>query len=93
MLKEIEKTCIFTPNCLDHLLLMASYPVTIAMTITGLDLKCARGMNKQLLKTLGADVLSSRKKVRKTVWGLASTPACTSEAYVTHHTSFLLKAK
>ena len=26
-------------------------------------------MNEQLLKTSGADVLSSRKKVRKTSWG------------------------
>ena len=26
-------------------------------------------MNKQLLKTPGADVLSSRKKLRKTLWG------------------------
>ena len=31
-------------------------------------------MNKQLLKTSGADVLSSRKKLRKTLWGVASTP-------------------
>ena len=26
-------------------------------------------MNEQLLKTPGADVLSSRKKLRKTLWG------------------------
>ena len=26
-------------------------------------------MNEQLLKTSGADVLSSRKKLRKTLWG------------------------
>ena len=30
-------------------------------------------MNEQLLKTSGADVLSSRKKLRKTLWGVAST--------------------
>ena len=30
--------------------------------------KCARGMNKQLLKTLGTYVLSSRKKLRKNLW-------------------------
>ena len=28
-----------------------------------------RGMNEQLLKTSGTDVLSSRKKLRKTLWG------------------------
>ena len=31
--------------------------------------KCARGMNKQLLKTSVTDVLSSRKKLRKTLRG------------------------
>ena len=30
-------------------------------------------MNEQLLKTSGADVLSSRKKLRKTFLGVAST--------------------
>ena len=30
LLKEAEKTCIFTQNWLDHLLLMISYLVTIA---------------------------------------------------------------
>ena len=30
LLKDIEKTCLFTQNCLDHLLLMSSYLVTIA---------------------------------------------------------------
>ena len=34
--------------------------------------KCAPGMDKQILKTSGADVLSSRKKLRKTLGGLAS---------------------
>ena len=42
-------------------------------------------MNKQLLKTSGADVLSSRKKLRKTLWGVAYTPPPrpprTSEGY------------
>ena len=38
-----------------------------------------RGMNEQLLKTSGTDVLSSGKKLRKTLWGggggrVASTP-------------------
>ena len=28
-----------------------------------------RGMNEQLVKTSGADVLSSTKKIRKTLWG------------------------
>ena len=31
-------------------------------------------MNEQLLKTSRADVLSSRKKLRKTLGGFASTP-------------------
>ena len=31
-------------------------------------------MNEQLLKTLGANVLSSRKKLRKTLWGVTFTP-------------------
>ena len=31
-------------------------------------------MNKQLLKTSGTDVLSSRKRFRKKLWGLASFP-------------------
>ena len=29
---------------------------------------CAQGMNEQLLKTSGTDVLFSRKKLRKTLW-------------------------
>ena len=44
---------------------MTLYLVTIAT-----DHHCARGMNEQLLKTSGADVLSSRKKLRKTLRGL-----------------------
>ena len=31
-------------------------------------------MNEQLLKTSGAYVLSSRKKLRKTLWGVTFTP-------------------
>ena len=73
LLKEVEKTCIFTQNWLDQLLLVTSYLVTIAT-----DTKCAGGMNEQLLKTSGTDVLSSRKKLRKTLWegggGRASIP-------------------
>ena len=38
--------------------------------MTELDSKCARGINGQLLKTLGADVLLSRKKLRKTLGGV-----------------------
>ena len=51
------------------------------MTITKLVSKSAGGMNEQLLKTSSADVLSSRKNLRKTVWGggVASTPPDTSE--------------
>ena len=30
-------------------------------------------MNEQLLKTSGANVLSSRKKLRKTLWGVTFT--------------------
>ena len=46
----------------DHLLLMTSYLVTIE-TDRHWTSKCARGMNEQLLKTSGADVLSSKKKL------------------------------
>ena len=35
------------------------------MAITKLASKCARGINEQLLKTSGADVLSSVKKEKK----------------------------
>ena len=34
-------------------------------------------MNKQLLKTSGAEVLSPRKKLRKTLWGDAPPPPLT----------------
>ena len=57
---------------------MTSYLVTIATTITKLASKSARGMNEQLLKTSRADVLSSRKKLRKTLWrvgGMSSPPS------------------
>ena len=39
----------------------------LKLTITKLVSKCAQGMNEQLLKTLGADVLSSREKHRNTL--------------------------
>ena len=44
------------------------------LSITKLILKSARGMNEQVLKTWGADVLSSRKKLRKTSWGSGIHP-------------------
>ena len=34
----------------------------------------ARVINKQLQKTSGADVLLSRKKIRKTLGGMAAAP-------------------
>ena len=37
------------------------------MTITKPVSKCARGINEQLQKTAEADVLSSKKKMRKTL--------------------------
>ena len=44
------------------------YLVKWPRTITArLDSKCARGMNKPLLKTSGADALPSMKKIRKTL--------------------------
>ena len=52
------------------------------MTITKVVSKCARGMNKQLLKTSGTDVLSSRKRFRKKLWGLASFPPPSPALYV-----------
>ena len=77
--KKLIKTCTFTQKWLDHLLLMTSYLVTIA---TDNHWTRVRGMNEQLLKTPGADVLSSRKKLRKTLWGggggVGIPPPCTS---------------
>ena len=72
MLKEVKKTYIFTEKWLDHMLLITSYLVTIA-TDHQLVSKCVRGMNEQLLKMSGTDVLSSRKKLRKPLY------PCTSE--------------
>ena len=73
--KKLKK-CIFTPKRLDHLVLMASSLVTIATDHywTQTVSKCARGMIEQLLKTSGADVLSSRKKLKKTFEGLHQPP-------------------
>ena len=67
LMKEVKKNCIFTPKRLDHLLLMASSLVTIATdhNWTQNVSKCGRGMNEQLLKTSGADILSSREKNSK----------------------------
>ena len=56
----------YAQKWLGHLLLMTSYLVTIA---TELVSNFAGGMNEQLLKTSGADVLSPRKKLRKTLRG------------------------
>ena len=80
--KKLKKTCIFTQKWLDHLLLMTSYLVTIATDHHLLVSKCARGMNEQLLKTSGTDVLSFRKKTPKNLMGggIHSRPLpCTSE--------------
>ena len=41
---------------------------------TKLVSKCAGGINKQLLKTLGFDVLSSMKKLQKPLGGETSPP-------------------
>ena len=64
IVEKIEKTYTFTQKWLERLLL------------TELDSKCARGMNKKLLKRSGADALSTRRKLRKT---LGIHPPCTSE--------------
>ena len=66
LLKKLKKTCIFTQKWLDHLLLMTSYLVTIASDhhLTCLKI-CARDER--------TDVLSSMKKLRKTLWGLGSS--------------------
>ena len=74
LLKNVEKTCTFTQKWLDLLLLMTSSLVTIETEHHWTWLKM-RGMNEHLLKTLGADVLSCRRKLRKTLGrGVASTP-------------------
>ena len=62
LMKDVKKTCIFTQKWLEHWLLMTSYLVTIATGHHWTCLKMCAGMNKQLLKTSGADVLTSRKK-------------------------------
>ena len=64
IVEKIEKTYTFTQKWLERLLLTELYS------------KCARGMNKKLLKTLGADALSTRRKLRKTL-GIHAPP-CTS---------------
>ena len=49
---------------------MTSYLLTIETDHIELDSKWARGMNEQLLKTSGADVLSSgKKKTQKNLLG------------------------
>ena len=65
--KKLKTTCIFTQKWLDHLLLMTSYLVTIASDhhLTCLKI-CARDER--------TDVLFSMKKLRKTLWGLGSSP-------------------
>ena len=54
--------------------LWSSIQDEVYLTITELDSKYVQGMNQQLLKTSGADVLPSKRKVRKTLRGVASTP-------------------
>ena len=66
LLLKAEKTCIFTQNWLDHLLLIMSYFVTIAADHHQTASKSAQGMNLLLLKASDAEVLSFRKKLRKT---------------------------
>ena len=70
--KKLKKTCIFTQKWLDHVLLMTSYLVTIATDhhLTCLKI-CARD---DRTATPCADVLSPMKKLRKTLWGLGSSP-------------------
>ena len=74
----------FNPRMARPLLLMTSFLVSIELTITELVSKSAQAMNKQLLKTSGADVLCSRKKKNsETAYrpggGIHSSPPCTSE--------------
>ena len=54
--------------------LWSSIQDEVYLTITELDSKYVQGMNQQLLKTSGADVLPSKRKLRKTLRGVASTP-------------------
>ena len=53
---------------------MSSYLLRKQLTITKLVSKRARGMNKQLPKTSGTDVLSSKKKLRKILWREGGIP-------------------
>ena len=72
--KSEKKTCIFTQNWLDQLLLMTSYLVAIAtdhhqtcLKICGMNEQF--GMNERLLKTSSFYVSSSKKNLKKTLWG------------------------
>ena len=71
--KEVEKT-FFSPKIgLTTYYLWRHIPYTKQLTINKLVSKSVRAINEQLLKISGADVLSSGKKLRKTLWGRAST--------------------
>ena len=85
--KEVEKT-FFSPKIgLTTYYLWRHIPYTKQLTINKLVSKSVREINEQLLKISGADVLSSGKKLRKTLWGRASPlilpppplPPCTSK--------------
>ena len=60
-----------------------------------LNLSQKEGLNEQLLKTLGANVLSSRKKLRKTLQegggGIHPQP-CTSEGLIKFLKRYLLSS-
>ena len=73
IVEKVEKTFNFTQKWLDHLLLMTSYLVTLETDHHWTWLKMRATDEQTVIETSGADVLSSRKKLRKTLGGVAST--------------------
>ena len=67
--KSWKKTFNFTQKWLDHLLLMTSYLVTLETGHNWTWLKMRARDERTATETSGADVLSSRKKKQKNLWG------------------------
>ena len=83
------KNMYFHPNWFDHLLLMASYPVTIATDHHWTWLKmCARDERTDT-KTSGANVLSSRKKNSEKPYGGLHPPPLVRPRLKLHTTHLL----
>ena len=78
--KSRKKTWTFSQESPDHLLLMTSYLVTIEIDHYWTWLKMReRDERTATEKKSGADVLSSGRKLRKTLGGGIHNRPCTSE--------------